>query len=158
MTLLEILKPDQLEQLKEMPIGTINFKNKTKFMGISHKPLGGAGQIYLSLEMLTSDQWGWTFECHDKKFNEALFGLVGKPQSKSEPDAIDHPCRETCSGWMQGFRRAKQELEQKYKTQIEMLIRTCESFEKASKNKQTKSIAQWMGRYYKSQPPVAEKE
>lgn len=149
MTLRDILEPERIKELEEMPIGKINFKNKSKFMGINHKAIGGAGDVYLSLDMLLSDQWGWTFEIHDKKFQESLFGLVGKPSEKKEPDPLQHPCRETCSGWMEGFRLAKQEAERKYKDEIEILKRTCESFEKASKNKQTKMIATWHGKYYK---------
>ena len=70
MRLLEAIK--KLDDDKEKWPGGYNFENKSKFLGIT---LGG---VCLTQEMLDSNEWGFTFESHNKKFNKAIESIFNK--------------------------------------------------------------------------------
>lgn len=114
------------DSAKEFPNG-FDFTTKTKLLGISHAELGNVGKATISLEMITSDQWGISFQPMDKEFISALKGLFehlgGRQPTQKEIDesAINHPCRESCSGWNMGFDRGRFES----KLDIDFLLGQC---------------------------------
>ena len=69
MTLKECL--EQLDTINiQWPDG-FNFKNKSKFIGIS---VDGAS---IPRELLNSTEWGFEFESHDKEWNAEMDKLMG---------------------------------------------------------------------------------
>lgn len=134
----------QVPEIREKWPAGINFKTKTRFAGFSHKGIGGVPDARISIEMLESDQWGTDFQILDKEFVEALFGPPSRQEKEIMRLGLDHPCRETCAGWIQGYNRGRYESEQ----EIDFLKKICRSFAAASKNKHTKLIVESLGRHY----------
>lgn len=149
MKLSECISASSIEEMERDWPGGINFKNKSRFLGFSHDGIGGQPDIVVPMEMVMSDEWGATFRPLDKNTIEAIGGLFA--ELGSNPTAhqihekgIDHPCRETCSGWRQGFERGLFEAEEKIRTLKEI----CQRFADGSKSKRTKIIVEIFGRYF----------
>lgn len=141
----------QIPEILEQWPGGINFKTKSRFAGFSHKAAGGVPDAMISMEMLQSDQWGTAFHILDKEFTAALFGTAAINSIKEiKRLGFNHPCRETCSGWIQGYERGRYESSE----EIEFLKKICLSFAAASKNKHTLLIVESLGHHY---DPTAER-
>lgn len=151
MTLLDILKPEAIAEMKKHWPAGINFKNKTRFLGYTHDGVGGVSDVTLSIEMLDSNEWAATFRPMDKETIKAIGGLFeslgGRHPSVDEihEKGFDHPCRETCSGWRQGYERGLFEA----RREISQLKDICKRFDSASKSKRTKSVTHFFGRHFK---------
>lgn len=143
---------EELPKTKEQFHNGINFETKSRFLGYSIEERGGQPKVILSVEQLESDRWGFCFQPMDREFLKVINGLfdsfgVNPPKDKILESGFDHPCRETCSGWRQGYDRGVYDLDNK----IRMLKQICERFEKASNNKRTKEVSRWFGKYYQDQ-------
>lgn len=133
----------QAKEIREEWPGGINFKTKSRFAGFHHDGIGGIPDAVISIEMLESDQWAPRFVILDKEFTTALFG---SGPFKAQESPFDHPCRQTCSGWIQGYERGRSESAR----EIEFLKKICRSFASASRNKHTKLIVESLGRHYET--------